>query len=302
MTLDGLLNNIFDSENLSAIQWSECQQPVVRASATGSLRDFWYLRDRSLGAEQYGDDFGFQWTELYDDYRHLRSVHLDQFMRFGINPNDLRGKICLDVGCGLGRLSEICLGVADHVIGIDLSKAVTEAGRLVSTPSFTPVWGTGDRMPLKDESVDFVFCWGVLHHTINPRETLRELWRVVKPGGLVAIWVYPRNERYLRRSLLAHHFSELDEMQMLNVANTLTAIAHTLQINSPAFLNALRSDLIFSVKNTKEYSKHILYDGLGPAFHYLLDRAWFVRECGRLPGKPQAQFVNKIDTTTILRK
>jgi len=248
---------------LSEVSWSECVGPSCRPADNGPKRGFYFLSDAAISTQDYAQDFGLQWTTLYDDYRHDRFTHLDQFLRLGIPPTELEGKVVLDAGCGVGRLSEICLGSADLVIGLDLSDAVREAARLVTSSSFLPIKASGDDIPLVDGSVDVAFCWGVLHHTSSPGRTLGELWRVIKPGGTLAIWVYARNDKYLRRALLAHYFSHLDEREMLEVAEVLTNVAHTLQLTSPGFLSLFSDDLRFGVKNNKEYTRHILYDGLG---------------------------------------
>ena len=287
---------------LRAIDWADCHKPICRPADKGPKREFYYLADNHTQATTYAEDFGFQWTQLYDDYRHDRFKHLNQFMRLGVYPTELVGKSCLDVGCGVGRLSEICLGSADLVFGVDLSDAVTEAARLISTPSFVPIRASGDLIPLKDESIDFVFCWGVLHHTKDPAETLKDLWRVVKPGGSLAIWVYARDKVYLKRSLLAHYFSHLDEHEMLDVANVLANAAHALQLTSQQYLNMFASDLNFSLKNTKQYTRHILYDGLGPDYHYLLDYRWFVEQAAYLNGVATLEKVNTVDTSVKLTK
>ena len=296
------LGDFLLNDRLRPVDWADCQKPVSRPTDNGPKRDFYYLTDALQNIEDYADDFGFQWTELYDDYRHDRFKHLDQFMRLGVHPASLRGKTCLDVGCGLGRLSEICLGSADLVFGLDLSEAVTEAAGLITAPSFVPVRASGDGIPLLDESIDFVFCWGVLHHTKDPAATLRDLWRVVKPGGTLAIWVYAKNNIFLKRSLLAHYFSHLDEQEMLDVADSLANVAHALQLTSLPYLSMFASDLNFSVKNTKQYSRHILYDGLGPDYHYLLDYKWFVEQAAQLAGAAQLQRVSSVDTAVKLTK
>ena len=294
---DFLLGN-----RLRPVDWADCQKPICRPTDNSPERDYYYLIDERLPVENYAEDFGFQWTQLYDDYRHDRFKHFDQFMRLGVHPTALRGKTCLDVGCGLGRLSEICLGSADLVFGVDLSEAVTEAARLITTPSFVPIRASGEGIPLVDESIDFVFCWGVLHHTKDPVATLRDLWRVVRPGGSLAIWVYAKDKIFLKRSLLAHYFAHLGEKEMLDVADVLSDAAHALQLTSPAYLNMFTSDLNFSVKNTKQYTRHILYDGLGPDYHYLLDHDWFEERVASLSGVANYKKIHSVDTCVNITK
>jgi ubiquinone/menaquinone biosynthesis C-methylase UbiE len=301
------LSSFLQSEELGIVPWPLSTENAKTSTSNNSCsipslsREFYYLKSIN-GLPSYADDFGFQWTHLYDDYRKDRYKHLEQFMRLGISPESLKGKNCLDVGCGLGRLSEICLGKANYVFGLDMSAAVTEAARLIRCHRFIPVQASADQMPLKDQSFDFVYCWGVLHHTQNPQKTLSELWRVLKPGGTLAIWVYARNSWYLKRSLLAKYFSNFTESEMLSVADTLTTLSHTVQLTSKTYLQMLTSDLCYSVKNTKEYTRHILYDGLGPSFHYLLDSNWFKDQASGLVGVQSFQSFDEPFTVCRISK
>ena len=264
-------------------------------------RPFYYLKSLE-SLPPYAADFGFQWTQLYDDYIKDSYKNLGQFLRLGVNPEILIGRDCLDVGCGLGRFSQICLGRANYVFGVDVSQAVLEAARLIRSNKFVPVQASADDMPLKDHSFDFVCCWGVLHHTEDPSKTLSELWLVLKPGGCLAICVYPRTSWYLKRSLLAKYFSALDEYEMLKFSNALTSLSHTCQLTSQTFIKMLSSDLCYTVKNTKERTRIVLYDGLGPAFHYLLDSEWFAMESEKLQGLASIHSVDKPFAVTRLIK
>ena len=221
------VSSFVDEASVCIIPW----HPNTDKSSVNkeNVRSYYYLKSKS-GLAEYTDDFGLQWTQLYDDYRKDRYKHLDQFLRLGFKPDFLDGKNCLDVGCGLGRLSEICMGRANCVFGVDMSAAITEAARVIHSAKFIPIQASADQMPLRSNSFDFVYCWGVLHHTQNPSKTLKELWRVLKPGGTLAIWVYARTEDYLKRSLLTKYFSSLNEHEMLDFSNSLTSISHTCQL------------------------------------------------------------------------
>ena len=101
----------------------------------------------------------------------------------------------LDIGCGPGTLT---LSLAAHVpsgniIGIDHSAAVIETAQsLLSSASSPPTnifFQTGDIYALEfpEGTFDVVHAHQVLQHLSRPVEAMREMMRVTKPGGLVAV-------------------------------------------------------------------------------------------------------------------
>ena len=111
-----------------------------------------------------------------------------------------------------------------------------------------------------------------------------------------------KNNWFLKRALLAHYFSHLDHGEMLEVADVLADTAHALQLTSPTYLNMFASDLNFSVKNTKQYTRHLLYDGLGPDYHFLLDHEWFAGQAAHLADVASLEQVKSTDTAVRLKK
>ncbi len=244
-------------------------------------RSFSYLRQLNM-RDNYVDDFAFQWEHLTGAFRKYSGIHLECFNRFGISPDNMKGKICLDAGSGEGRLAGICLGQADLVIGVELSEAIVQAANKFDTKKFIPIQASIDSMPIHNESVDFLFCWGVLHHSKYPHLSLKEMWRVLKPGGELYIWVYAITEFMLRRSLLSHHFSKFNVNEMYEIADLLTDTAHLTKTTSLGFSNLLMDDLSFSIKTSKEFTRLLMFDGLGPDYHYLLGKNWFEHQISKL--------------------
>ena len=190
---------------------------------------------------------------------------------------------------------------ARYVFGIDLSEAVLEAARLIRSDKFVPIQSSADDLPLKIILLISSLLGRASSHGRSSK-TLRELWRVLKPGGCLAVWVYPRTPWYLKRSLLAKYFSTLDEREMFEFSDALTSLSHKRQLTSKTFTKMLSSDLCYSIKNTKEHTRHILYDGLGPMFHYLLDAKWFEMESGKLQGLASIHSVDEPYAVTRLIK
>lgn len=93
-----------------------------------------------------------------------------------------------DVGTGTGF---VAAGIAPRVIGIDSTPAMLEVARenlrALNLSNVDLVVGDVARLPLEDGSVDAAFANMVLHHAEDPVAMLREMTRVVRPGGTVAI-------------------------------------------------------------------------------------------------------------------
>jgi SAM-dependent methyltransferase len=154
--------------------------------------------------------------------------------------------------------------------------AVARPPRLIDHPRFLPVQASIADLPFAADSFDIVFSWGVVHHCPNPFAALDELWRVVKPGGTLAVWVYDNSPEYRRRSFLNWYLKDFDRHQMLDFADGLTKLAHLLRHTSQVALRGFMVELSFAVKGSKEQTRHILYDGLGPDYHFLIDRPAFM--------------------------
>lgn len=110
-----------------------------------------------------------------------------------LDPFD--GCVHLDVGCGVGHFFDQIAGrypgVSMISVGIEitherlrwLSARVRKGGR----ESVFPLLGTAERLPLADGGVDRVTCTEVLEHVADPAAAIREMVRVVRPGGLVLV-------------------------------------------------------------------------------------------------------------------
>ena len=110
----------------------------------------------------------------------------------------LKGKTVLDDGCGSGRYSFALkkLG-AGKVIGIDMgNQGIAFAKRCIKKTNTKGVEfkiGSVLALPFKDESFDFVFSNGVLHHTKDPVRGMKEIYRVMKTEGKAWFYVYGKS-------------------------------------------------------------------------------------------------------------
>jgi len=107
-------------------------------------------------------------------------------------PQLLPGQSLLDVGCGPGTVTiDLAQRLAPgEVVGVDTSSAVIEIARAAGKDAQANVtFDVADayRLPFAADSFDVVHAHQVLQHLTDPIAALREMRRVAKPGGIVAV-------------------------------------------------------------------------------------------------------------------
>ncbi len=120
------------------------------------------------------------------------------------------GVRALDAGCGTGTW---CLPLAqlfDEVIGIDQNRRRVDMAKWLMNKAGTKrikiEYGDVRELEIEDESLDFVFCYGVIISYLSLKSVLKEFHRVLKPGGLVYIclngkgWSYYLRDEYSKKS------------------------------------------------------------------------------------------------------
>lgn len=95
---------------------------------------------------------------------------------------------CLDLGCGTGRFTAaLAQTFACPVVGVEPSEAMLAVARAEAVPNVEWKQGTAEDIPLESGAVGLVFMSQVFHHLNQPQEALREVHRVLTPGGCLVI-------------------------------------------------------------------------------------------------------------------
>jgi SAM-dependent methyltransferase len=167
------------------------------------------------GRTAYADgDYEFGTRELFERldrefYGWNAPLHGDRpFDRLFPYPIYTKGARVLEIGCGLGTMLMNWARNGALVTGVDLNPtSVRETKRRLQVfgleGSVCLMDGTALAFP--DASFDYVYSWGVLHHSPELGRSLAELMRVLKPGGGFGIMLYNR------RSILHRYGTEYVE-------------------------------------------------------------------------------------------
>jgi SAM-dependent methyltransferase len=139
--------------------------------------------------------------DRYEPYvgRWSRLVAREFLPWLGVPP----GKEWLDVGCGTGALSQSIFAAAGpaRVHGVDPSAGFVEYAR-AHTPGATFEVGDAQQLPVEDRSADAAVAGLVLNFVPKPDVAVREMRRAVRPGGVVAAYVWD----YAGKMELMRHF------------------------------------------------------------------------------------------------
>ena len=112
-----------------------------------------------------------------------------------LRPHLLPGQRILDVGCGPGTITHefaSIVGATGFVIGIDSAPEVLEHARRAITDDAAAAptefrVGDAEALDFSDDAFDVVHAHQVLQHLGDPVTALREMARVVRPGGIIAV-------------------------------------------------------------------------------------------------------------------
>lgn len=156
-------------------------------NALEQVRGFW--QDAACGERLLLPSLDRAGFSTQADERYRLEPFIPEFAEF----SKWRDQRVLEIGVGLGADHQQFVEAGAIVTGIDLTpRAIELTERRLAAfdlPADLRV-GNVERMELPDDEFDLVYSWGVIHHSPNTRQAVREIHRVLKPGGTAKIMIY----------------------------------------------------------------------------------------------------------------
>jgi len=142
--------------------------------------------------------FSYQWTE--SDFGQPEKFSDNEIKQDVIETMDLTDedlsnfddKIVLDVGVGSGASSRLWGPRAKEFHGVDIGNGVYRAENTLKNSVKNPILSHADlhHLPYPDESFDVIVSNGVLHHTPDTKNALKQVFPKLKKQGLIIFYIY----------------------------------------------------------------------------------------------------------------
>ncbi len=223
-------------------------------------KDWWESNPMSYDWEKKNnfEKFSLKWFDYIDGnfirdskiYHNIDSqIPFDQF----INYNSIIGNDVLEIGCGYGFHAEMILknSKPKNYIAVDITTEAIEATKKrlelkkLNMENVKLINADAENLPIKDDSQDLIWSWGVIHHSLNTEKIISEIYRTLKKNGKFKIMIYNKNSfryyalgifrgifnlKFLKKNLqeinmeytdgyYARHFTQKEVKKLLNQSN-----------------------------------------------------------------------------------
>jgi len=234
MNLNNKLENLFltpvrIADNLAIISDSSLHKNQEQTNE--SFSEKWGKLDKESDTS-HAEEFQKKWLLALYGFKTIEGLQL--FLK--------DKKIIIDAGCGLGYKSAWLAELAPHatVFGIDFSEAVfVAAKRYKGVSNLYFLRGDIANLPFKKETLDFILCDQVIHHTEDPKKTFAHLASLLSPKGKFACYVYAK--KALPRELVDDYFRkathQLTHEQIWEFSSQLTELGKNLSELNVKFIS-----------------------------------------------------------------
>ncbi|MGQ0578370.1 MAG: class I SAM-dependent methyltransferase [Betaproteobacteria bacterium] len=230
--------------------------------------------------------------ESYEQYKVPRLF--GPLTRLFLDPVPLRaGDRVLDVACGTGvvaRLAASRVAPPGKVVGVDLNERMLGVARAHAPEDGVPIeWRQGDatQLPFADGMFEFVLCQQGLQFFPDHSRALREMHRVLAPGGMLALNVWGKASRYnvaLAEALARYHDANTANRSLAPFALSDPQVVRTLVTDAGFGRIDMRTAVV--TRRVQPSQEWLLQDTAGLPYASAIDgmdsiaRAAMVREIG----------------------
>lgn len=145
---------------------------------------------RFVSIENYASNFSSQW-EAWPELLSSYDGYKERFTKETKWSENLTGQVILEAGCGAGTFTPFATATGATVVSFDLSGGVDANYRRIGhLENVLIVQADIFAIPVKKNSCDKIFCFGVLQHTPDPSKAFDSLVNCLRPEGDLAVDIY----------------------------------------------------------------------------------------------------------------
>jgi ubiquinone/menaquinone biosynthesis C-methylase UbiE len=144
------------------------------------------------GSLEYFDEVDRRFLSSVRSYMPWRNIPFERIIPF----EQLRNSDVLEIGVGQGTHAQLLASRCRAFTGIDLTAHATRMTRrrlnLMKLPGVVAQMDA-EKMAFADSSFDYIWSWGVIHHSADTLQLLQEMRRVLRQNGECTVMVYYRS-------------------------------------------------------------------------------------------------------------
>lgn len=169
---------------ISGWQPGDSIEDYIFSAYISALKPATIEKDNPMSSKEYFENIAHEWDEMRQNF-FPESVREVAYKAADIKP----GQVAADIGAGTGFITEGLLYRDVKVIAVDQSSAMLDRMKAKFGADGNVTYLTGDSLniPIANETVNAVFANMYLHHVESPPDAIRELVRILKPGGVLII-------------------------------------------------------------------------------------------------------------------
>lgn len=223
---------------------NESTDPLKKTGSTQADNKAWW-EEHPMTYQDWGGSGDFDEGDARA-YRSLDQTFFDSSRHFAhpqvgqapfselIDYQSIAGKRVLEIGCGMGSHAALFARAGCELTAIDLTEVAVRRTRTrfaLAGLAATIEQADASRLPFPDAAFDFIWSWGVIHHSVDPPAIVKEIHRTLAPGGTAKVMVYNRRSlRYWVRGGLQEGVVRgrlrRESLHDINMSFTDGAIAH----------------------------------------------------------------------------